>query len=163
MSLKLHRVMHISDAEPSSCEFLVAVASEVGMILHRYIEVHDEIFGFSLRKLLPILGIFQPIDFTLQFRSLRFIETDLELVAEQLPDSCPEAVELRAVLEDYTQRLLSTVLKLQEICGHLFRKADGTEVYSRQDYKHDLEIYNRSMTLYRSSGSHLNRLLNNLG
>jgi hypothetical protein len=161
MSYKIQRKMYISDARPASREFLVAAAVEVGMILDRFIDVHNDIFSFSLRKILPIPWLFRPINFTQHYRTLRFIETDLELVLEQLPESCPEATELFVVLRDYTQRLLSTVLNLQDICGHLFRKADGTEEYTQQDYERDLGRYKRSIPTYQSERSRLNRILNN--
>lgn len=151
--------MFISDAPRESREFLMAASLDLGLHLKDYIRVHDEIFSFSLGKLIPLPFLFQPIDFTQHYRTLRFIEADLLNLSDQFPELSVEEPELLAVIRDYTGRLLKSVMLLQGICQKLYQKADGTASYARALYKNDLFIYEQSVKNYRSAGSHLNRLL----
>lgn len=80
--------MKISDYRPESNEFLKAAAVEMHMLLQRLIEIENDAVAFRIRRLLPIPGLFQPIDFEPHFRSLRQIEIELDELIAQLPSDC---------------------------------------------------------------------------
>lgn len=42
-------------------------------ILERYKTIHDQIFKFSWRKVIPISGLFKPIDYGLHLSDLTFL------------------------------------------------------------------------------------------
>jgi hypothetical protein len=152
--------MHLSNAPNDSREFLTTASLEVSMILDRYINVHDDIFKFSLRKIIPIPGVFKRIDFQRHFESLRFAERDLENVIKQLPASSSSASSFLSDLKQYCARLAITIALFRDICGNLFEKADGTIEYSKEQYQQDLQAYHASIPDYQQTGARLNEELN---
>ncbi len=65
-------------------EALIEAAAEIGNLLHRYIDVHNRIFKTSLRHIIPIPGVFKPINYQQCFESLRFIEQEVESVLRDI-------------------------------------------------------------------------------
>src|SRR3954462_4956749 len=97
---------------------LVVAAQGLGDVLHRYIAVHNGIFKFSLRRLLPIPGFFKAIDFQQNFESLRFIQGDLERVLKEIERSAAQA-EASGRRLAYGDALGAAVAQLAEICANL--------------------------------------------
>lgn len=137
---------------------LATAAQELGGLLHRYIAVHDRIFRFSLRRLVPIPGLFKAINFQQHFESLRFIEMDLQRVLEDFGRSALARSEAGERFLAYGATLSAAVAQLRQICGHLFQKADGTVEYTSSQYEHDLAEYNQRVARYRQLGARVNAL-----
>jgi hypothetical protein len=55
---------------------------QVNSILDRYIVIHDAIFKFSLRKAIPIPGVFKPIDYWQHLRVLDALVSELQEIVE---------------------------------------------------------------------------------
>ena len=150
----------ISKAPRDSAEFISSACLEVYEILKRYITVHDEIFSFSIRRLIPLPFIFKEIDFQTVYRDCRFRERELYEVIEQLPNKSFEASNLLMVLREYSSALLKTISKLKVISEKLWKKADKEIKYEKPEYKSDLEDYFSCVQKYQEIGRRLNLILN---
>lgn len=133
---------------------LVEKSLVVHNILDRYIQVHDDIFKFSLRKVIPIPGLFKPIDYKLHYESLYCLKEELEGFIINLDDSN----DFAAILKQYAQALMDTILFLREICGKLYEKSkDDLGLYSKQQYQNNIAAYQSLVQRYRALGLELNR------
>ena len=70
------------------------IAVEINGLLSRYVEVHDAIFQFSWRKIIPLPFIFRPIDFGHLNGRTEQILSQLEVCNQQIS----------SMAEDLTQR-----------------------------------------------------------
>jgi len=129
---------------------------QVQAILDRYIVVHDKIFGFSLRKVIPIPGIFRPIDFGQHFRELDSLASALEEVS-----ICTRhRAELPEVFHQYVIALLRTIQFLRYICNRLYDKSEGDlQSYKMNQYKSDVAIYEGLVDKYCLLGSKFNEYI----
>jgi len=126
---------------------------QVHEILDRYIAIHDKIFKFSLRKAIPIPGIFKSIDYGQHFKELGSLVSALEQVA----DATSNGAGVPSVFQQYVTALLKTMQFLRDMCKQLHDKSQGDlQSYSMQQYKSDVAIYERLVEEYRSLGSALN-------
>lgn len=127
---------------------------EVHAILSQYVAVHDEIFKFSWRKLLPIPGIFKPIDYGRHHSQLASMSTRLERVLESLR----RISDAPAIFPVYVAALLDTVAHLRDMCQNLYEKSQGDTInYSREAYQRDVDKYHELVNAYRSLGVQVNR------
>jgi hypothetical protein len=130
----------------------------VNKVLDGYIMVHNDIFGFSFRKIIPILGIFKAIDYESCYKKLDFLQGKLN----DLLTDIPEHTEYFALLKEYSTALLNTILWLQNICEKFTNKINGKGDYSKGEYNEDMDTYNHSVNNYRSLGLRLNNLYKEL-
>ncbi|MGB3194013.1 MAG: hypothetical protein WBC39_01830 [Phycisphaerae bacterium] len=127
---------------------------EAHAILSQYVAVHDEIFKFSWRKVLPIPGIFKPIDYGRHHSQLTSLSTRLERVLESLR-RIPDAP---AIFPVYVAALLDTVAYLRDMCQKLYEKSQGDMAsYSKEAYRRDVDTYHELVNAYRSLGAQVNR------
>jgi hypothetical protein len=150
--------MHPEPRLDPDVQRLVSAGQALGGLLHRYIAVHDHIFKFSLRRSIPIPGIFQPIDFQQQFESLRFIEMDLQRILEDIGESPLARAGAGIRFLAYGAALSAAIAQLREICGSLFQKADGRVPYSTSEYQQDLAEYQQRVARYQQLGVDINVL-----
>jgi hypothetical protein len=140
------------------------LAYQVNDILSRYIAVHDAIFKFSIRKLLPIPGLFKAIDYGSHYHELCNLHSELT-------ETLATIAELRAsglasfstgpfldVLAEYAFALSDAIGKLRDICDNLYRKSQGATDYSMSAYKRDVAAYDISVQRYIALGGRLNSL-----
>jgi hypothetical protein len=126
---------------------------QVQAILDRYIVIHDKIFKFSLRKAIPIPGIFKPIDFGQHFRDLDSLASELEQVAICTSDRA----EVPEVFQQYVNALLRTIQFLRDMCNRLYDKSEGDlQSYKMNQYKADVSEYEGLVEKYCLLGSELN-------
>jgi hypothetical protein len=134
----------------------------VGQILHAYIAIHNDIFGGgtlrALRRLIPIPGFFQAIDFEGHSQTLATIALQLEAVRIEIREESTD-VSFTLPLASYTDALLNTVRKLAHICKNLARRATVPEAYAEQQYHADLLAYEQFVAEYRALGDSLNRAI----
>ena len=147
--------MHDATTE-HDLESLTETATETCMWLHRYISVHNHIFKTSLRHIIPIPGIFKPINYQRHFESLRFIEMELKRLLADVQESPYAANEFAVALHEYGVALLDAIVQLQKMCANLFQKADGTLEYSKADYKRELNEYQKLVVQYQHLGASVN-------
>lgn len=157
------KMITISNAPQDSREFIYAAALEMHQILQSYVQTHDEVFGFSLRKVIPLPFIFKKMDFQSLYEQCRFREREIKEVVDQLPATSSEAPELLESLKVFSQALFATVEKLEQICGKLWDKAEKKKVYSPDEYNRDVAEYNHLVASYQEAGHHLNLQINAIG
>lgn len=139
------------------------IANRVHILLTTYIEVNDHIFKPSIRKRIPIPGIFQKINYHSCFLKLSDIGAELVdlknnfiLLIEEFDGSTPE-YKFIYVLTRYCEALLNTVFSLKSICFKTKEKIDGNSTYDYSLFDKDVEEYNNHVKNYLSYGDTVNQ------
>jgi len=139
-----------------------SLARQVNDTLGAYVKVHDAIFAFSLRKLLPIPGLFEPIDYCAHELTLGVLSARLkDISGRQLPDVRPSSEAERAflaALQSYALALQDTIDRLAHISANLCRKSKGESGYIYDSYNADVRAYKASVQSYAGLGANLNAL-----
>lgn len=145
-------------------DFPSETAFRVNTLLSRYVDIENRIFRFSLRRILPIPGLFKSVDYGMYLQELRRIQTELESVERQFVDWVPTKEQgicesqLSDVLMDYIALLRSTVEHLSSISNQLLLKTQGDHAYDYWHYRNDLKEYKRCVESYVSKGDELNHV-----
>jgi hypothetical protein len=145
---------------------IIRVAAEVDQILTNYLKIHDNIFKASIRKIIPIPGIFKKIDYKDHNRFLNDLLTKLNkanlglenikiLVLEK-----PEELTFINIFIEYVTALSNSMGKLRDICNKFQEKIDGERDYSMSEYNRDVSIYEESSEIYFNVGKQLNKYFN---
>lgn len=141
---------------------LQSLAHQVNGVLGDYVKVHDAIFTFSIRKLLPIPGLFEGIDYCGHEVTLRELSQRLQVtISQDLSRTTPRSAAERAFvngLTEYATALLDTIERLQHISEPLCRKSHGDSGYSYNTYDADVKAYDASVQRYVALGQRLNAL-----
>lgn len=127
---------------------------EVHRILERYIVIHDAIFKFSWREIIPIPGLFKPIKFGQHVADLNSLISSLDKLS-----TCLLKVGVPEIFNQYILALLDTVRFLRDMCKRLYDKSQGDQSYTKDQYKSDMAIYERFVNKYRSLGSAMNQYI----
>ena len=135
-------------------------AVRVNSLLGSYIAVHDDCYGGGLRRIIPIPGIFKPIDFCKHEATLSEISAQLEScqsdASREVEEGGPES-HLASALLQYVQALNAAVAQLQRMSDLLCRKSRGETSYSMEAYRRDDALYNQLVEAYTKYGGELNR------
>ncbi|MSO70571.1 MAG: hypothetical protein EXQ88_00900 [Alphaproteobacteria bacterium] len=142
---------HPSIAERSEQPSLQQALFDAHNILTAYVKVHDAIFKFSIRKVLPIPGLFQKIDYESHVAKLTILASDLERVGKSA-----DFYQQPPVFLEFVLALLSTILHLRDICIQMVAKIQGIGDYPMAKYKRDFEAYKALVNRYASLGATLN-------
>jgi hypothetical protein len=141
-------------------EQITRLSHDVNDLLTRYIAIHDDVFRASWRRIVPVRGLFQKIDFHRHFINITEIETSLTAMkaeAEMLSEKTLGADKnYITTLHQYIAALLHAVALFTRIIGRLRAKRDNKE-YRWNEYRRDLKTYNRSRRYYGTLGRELNR------
>ena len=141
---------------------LKLIAVEVNELLSRYIEINDDIFKFSWRKIIPLPFIFKPIDFVHLHSRTKQILSQLETCSQQInsliEDLVQEESHFAHFLSEYCMALIETVSLLKEIIYHLRLKSEGSEKYSLTEHNKQCNLYKNAVDKYRTMGNQLNEL-----
>lgn len=145
---------------------ITRVAAEVDQILTNYLKIHDDIFKASIRKIIPIPGIFKKIDYKDHNRLLNDLLTklnkahlDLKNIKNLLLEKLEELTFINIFIE-YVIALSNSMCKLRDICKKFQEKIDGERTYSMGEYDRDVNIYKESTENYFSVGKQLNKYFN---
>jgi hypothetical protein len=129
---------------------------QVHAILERYVAIHDKIFRFSLRKAIPIPGLFRPIDYGQHFKELDSLVSALE----QLAISTSNRAGVPSMFQQYVTALLKTMQFLRDMSRRLYDKTQGDlQSYTMGKYKSDVTTYEGLVGEYRALGSTLNEYI----
>jgi len=135
---------------------LIRKSLEVHDILTQYIEIHNDIFKSSLRRIFPIPGVFQAIDFGKHYFSLSELTDELKYIISGVDDRNG----FSRALKEYAQALLQTISLLRDMCGNLHKKTQGgVSSCSKKQYKADFQAYHSSVERYQFLGDRLNQYL----
>ena len=135
---------------------LMRNALEVHEVLTRYIKIHNDIFKSSIRRIIPIPGIFQSIDYRKHHDNLSELTKELETIISGTPGND----EFPCALRESTQALFQTISTLREICGKLYEKSQGeSNAYPKSQYDSDLTEYHSCERKHQILGERLNQFL----
>lgn len=116
----------------NTAERSIELAKRVNQVLSQYIVIHDDIFGFSIRKIIPIPGIFKVVDYAGYMASLSTMSGQLNQIGESIdsflerePGSSPTASFL-AALKEYSNALSQTIGLLNTVCYKLHLKNENS-------------------------------------
>ena len=135
---------------------LMQKAVEVHELLTRYIQIHNDVFKSSIRRIIPIPGIFQSIDYGKHYANLTALTNELEAIISGITVND----EFADALRKYAQALFQTISSLREICRKLYEKSQGDmNSYPKSQYEADLAEYHSYERTYRAFGKRLNQYL----
>jgi hypothetical protein len=142
------------------------VARSVNALLAEYVRVHDNIYGVSfarsLRRLLPIPGLFEAIPYAAHADTLQRLRDGLITAALQAKILRPQLplgsarLEFLDRLEHYLEALDLTVSLLQRICIELAAKAETRPGPTWSHYRERVHDYDRACATYIRLGAALN-------
>lgn len=141
------------------------VAKKVNDLIREYVSIEDELFKPSLRKVLPIPGIFRPVEYSVHQERLEEMLLELESAKKDIrslkPDSDSTEGEFLITLRAYINAFKVALSELFRICGRLQSKRER-EGYSREEYKKDAIELRKMEMEYFEIGKKLNTLFSEL-
>jgi len=125
-------------------------AKEIHDILQEYIKIHNDIFKYSLRRIIPFSGIFEATDYGKHYENLNSLKERLNGIIRTLDKES----EFGALIKQYAEALLDTILCLRIMCEKLYEKSQGNlKAYTWQQYRKDLAVYKASANNLRVPSS----------
>ena len=135
---------------------LMRNALDVHDVLTCYIKIHNDIFKSSIRRIIPIPGIFQSIDYSNHHHNLFELTKELETIISKTIGND----EFPCALREFTTALFETISKLQEICEKLYKKSQGeSNAYPKKLYELDLKEYRSCEQKHLILGERLNQFI----
>ncbi len=128
---------------------------EVYGILEKYVKIHDEVFKFSWRKVIPVPGIFKSVNYEKHASDLSCLVGDIEKMSLQ------EQRNLPTIFPEYVRALCNAISALRDICKKLHDQSQKVGSYPPSQYKRDVERYNLLAANYRNLGNRLNQYVRN--
>lgn len=143
------------------CTLARGLAVIVNDALSRYIETHNDIFKVSTKRLVPIPGVFEAIDFKAHVETLTDVVDTLTragvTIASALEGSTDPKVRLfLGHLQEYGAALLEAVRQFRQISDKLYRKSQDPATYKWSTYQKDLDTYEDAIKHYTELGAELN-------
>jgi len=144
---------------------LTLIAMEIHELLNKYIIIHDAVFKFSLREIIPLPFIFNPIDFYSLHDESKNIISELETCNNQIDNLKKEIVEddrqFINILSEYCVALIETVSLLNKIIFRLYLKGERSNRYSWWEYNKHCNLYKNSVKKYKIIGHKINEFFKN--
>jgi hypothetical protein len=137
-------------------------ARQIGELVRRYVQIQEDLFKPSLRKLIRIPGIYRPVDYAGALEGLSLIERELEEVRRRLHDaaeSTPEGREFLSCLRDYVQAMPPAMHQLKGITTKLLALSRREVEYPKAEYKKDIHAFQEMEAVLLNAGAHLNRFI----
>lgn len=126
--------------------------------LARHVSVHQEVFGFSLRKVLPIPFLFKKIDYAYLWSESDEIHHELRRLIIEVQDN-PLTLKRDNIFTIYLTALSESASKLALLLKKLSQKSNGISKYEKSEYLSDLDSYELSQKKYSALGVQLNEHL----
>jgi len=141
---------------------LKSIAVEINTLLSKYIEIHDALFKFSWRKIIPLPFIFRPIDFDHLHGCAGQILSQLETCNQQVNSLAEELTQkenrFAGFLSEYCMTLIETVSLLEGILHQLQLKSEHSKGYSLAEHNKQCALYEKAVDKYMTMGDQLNEL-----
>lgn len=137
------------------------IAVMVNDALSGYIETHNEVFKMSAKRLVPIPGVFEAIDFKAHVEKLVGIEDTLSRAGATTAwvlDGSKDATIRKVLgnLQKYAAGLLEAIRQFRHISEKLYRKSQDPGTYTWSTYQKDLDAYENAVKHYTEIGVELN-------
>ena len=140
----------------------IELAITVNDILTSYIEVHNDVFKVSGRRIVPIPGYFEAINFKQHVETLENLCAKLGQIDQDITRwigngvKNPEARDFLIALRSYSKALSDAIKKFESISRQLYKKSQDPDSYVWKSYSKDLEKYEKAIERYRLLGQSLN-------
>jgi len=146
---------------------LLQIAADANRLLTSYISIHDAMFKFNWKHVIPLPFIFKPIDYPrlqgqaiavlCQLRDCELGLKNLKLKFNSL--NVPEQeTHFLHFLSEYVLALLETLLRFETMLNELRKKAEDPSSYKYSEYRRHLKRYQEAVAGYHSMGGRLNEL-----
>jgi len=138
----------------------------VNATLEEYIGVHDDVFKFSLWRIIPFPGLVDRAAFASNALRLKRLMLQLNKIEQELDGSncySNRAVEeFGTALKKYVLALADAVSQLRLICERLHEESHRIFSYAWKKYKRDVDQYKFYIDAYLSLARRLNELYDRL-
>ncbi len=128
--------------------------------LNRHVAVHNEIFRFSIRNIVPLPFLFKKIDFAYLWSECEEIYHELGRFIAEVEENVL-ILEREKIFTEYLKALQISSMSLSTITNKLSKKSNNIASYNKAEYDKDLGSYQRTRTSYSNLGSALNEHLKN--
>jgi len=139
-----------------------AIALRINNLLSEYIIIHDEVFKFSWRKIIPLPFIFKVINFHDLHEKADEILNNLEKCNDDISRILSEVSDKESrfahFLSEYCLALTNTVSLLKEMLYQLYLKSKNSGDYSLSKHNSLSKEYDKAVKKYYSMGNRLNEL-----
>lgn len=137
----------------------------INNILTRYIQIHDAIFKFSLKKILPLPFAFKKIDFENLFLDTKDLlgeltEIRFKLLESRLLDTNNK--EFYETVIPYVENFREILQLLSYISLSLSKKINDPKSYQFSEYQKSIAEYNELRELHQKMGQNLNIIFNKI-
>lgn len=137
-------------------------ALKINSLLSEYIVIHDEVFKFSWKRIIPLPLIFKTINFHDLHEKVGKILDNLkqcnDIISELLGEVSGMESRFAHFLLEYCLALIDTVITLKEILYQLYLKSENSGDYSFSKHHKLSKEYNEAVKKYYSIGNRLNDL-----
>lgn len=138
------------------------IALRVNNLLSEYIVIHDEIYKFSWRKIIPLPFVFKAIDFHNLHEKADRILNNLEQCNDDISKILDEVSNNESrfahFLSEYCLALTNTVSLLKEMLHQLDLKSENSGDYSLSKHNKLSKEYDEAVQKYHGMGNRLNEL-----
>jgi hypothetical protein len=137
------------------------IAVRINALLTQYIEVHDVVFKFSLRKIIPLPFIFKATDFSSLHCRAEQIIIELNTCDQQICNFIENGLSgerFAHFLLKYCQALVNAVSLLRVILHQLYLKSQHLCEYTWKEYDKQVKLYDKAVSVYTTMGDELNIL-----
>jgi hypothetical protein len=136
-------------------------ATEVNSLLDEYIKIHNEVFKFSLRKIIPIPFIFKALNFEKLHDRTKKVLTALENANKQIRELLNESQgdeeqKFSQLLSEYCCALITTVAILEKMLFQLNLKSKNSGDYNLSEHNRLFNSYREATDKYYDIGIKLN-------
>jgi hypothetical protein len=144
---------------------VVNLAHHVSCLHASYLRLHQDVFGFSWRRLLSARGgpdYGRWADELLRLGGeLTEVRTTIALIGSLEPDTTL-AEDFVEALDCYIMALTETVERLHSICCRLHAEGAGEQAYDEPAARCDRVAYDVAVQTYKSLGERLNDMFDRL-
>ena len=138
------------------------IALKINNLLSEYIIIHDEVFKFSWRKIIPLPFIFKAINFHDLHEKADKVLNNLEQCNDDLSRILSEVSDKESrfahFLSEYCLVLTNTVSLLKEMLYQLYLKSENSGDYILSKHNSLSKEYDEAVRKYYNMGNRLNEL-----
>jgi len=142
-----------------------SVAMKVNGLVKEYVNIEEDIFKPSFRKIIPIPGIFRPVNYQAHFERLQEMEDELGQAKDSIRSIKPDGKEREGrfliTLRAYISVFMRAVAQLEDISIKLKQRSNGDK-YAKKDYRQDAVSLRKTEKEYFDIGRKLNQIYREL-
>ena len=139
------------------------IARRTNSVLRQYMNIQNDLFKPSLRKLIRLPGIYTPVDYQGNRLALTAISVELEDIKRSIrdfrPDNESEDGKFLILQRAYVSGMARAVSCVKLITEKLYQRSMGNKEYSKKDYGEDIEVFKKVELEFLEIGLKLNKII----